>query len=518
MKFTSKLRVSIAVACVVATTSSFAADSLEAAFAKGKVNGNLQAWYINDSFTAGAGSPKTGTAGNPKARGQAAVGGVLSYVTDPYYGINGGATFISSNLLGQNPNAGNNQGTYTATSSSAVSSIDYNSNTLSEAYIQGVYGKTTAKVGEQILDTPLATSLEGARIFLRTFKAGVLTNADIPDTTLVAAYVNGMQTSSSAMYGGSVPGSLGGTNNAQASINLGYQGMDTVAFGDLANAITGGANNPVWALAAINKSLPGLTAQAWFYQATNVLNAWWFQGDYKYSVNNDIGLFAGAQFLNEGGTGTTQSSFKNGLNSTKGGITTNALAPYCNGGNMPSATKNVPGNVSTCSSGISSNYFAFKVGGSYENLTLSAAYSNTSYKDSAAMDGSLIMPWGGNQTKLYTSTMIGNATAGGTQATLWKAEYKFDGVLQGLYAAGAYGLYAAKAAAQDAFYTANIYGYKPSDIVGNMGYSGMYGEIKYDLNKQTSFRWQIEQDTMMGQVAGFPKAALESRLMGIYKF
>lgn len=506
----SFLRFSIIAALALTTSTSFAADSLETAFTKGKVNGNLQAWYINDSFTAGQAANGTSaaqnTAGNPKARAQGAVGGVLGYVTDPYYGINGGATFISSNLLGQNTNAGNNQGVYTSYTSSVVSSLDYNSNTLSEAYVQGTYGKTTAKVGEQFLDTPLATSLEGARIFQSSFKAGVLTNTDIPDTTLIAAYVNGMLTRTSSVYysasPSSVPGSVGATNNAQASINLGYQGMDTVAFGNAANAVSGGANNPVWAVAAINKSLPGLTAQAWFYQATNVLNAWWFQGDYKYNINKDASLFAGAQFLNEGGTGTTQNTFKNS------GAVVNA---YCNGGRS--------GTTNTCSSGISSNYFAFKVGGSYENLTLSAAYSNTSYKDSAAMDGSLIMPWGGNQTKLYTSTMLGNATAGGTQATKWMAEYKFDGLLQGLYASAAYAIYAAKGAAQDAFTTANIYGYNAlSPAVGNTGYTGLYGELKYNLNKQTAIRWQIENSSMMGRVVGFPKAAMESRLSGIYKF
>lgn len=508
-----KLRLSLvaALACAAAT-SSFAADSLEAAFAKGKVSGNVQAWYINDSFQAGSGVTSTGSAANPKARGEGALGGTLSYVTDPYYGINAGATFISSNLMGQNPNAGNSTG-YGSASSSTVSSINYNSNTLSEAYIQGAYGKTVAKVGEQKLVTPLADSNDGARIFYNTFKAGVLMNSDVPDTTLVAAYVNGMLTrSTSVYYPGAVSGSAGATNNAQASINLGYQGMDYVAFGGAANAVTGGQNNPVWALAAVNKSLPGLTAQAWFYQATNVLNAWYFQGDYAYKVNNQIGLFAGAQFLNEGGIGNTQTSFKNGVGGTG---STNALAAYCNGQG---------GTSTTCSAGIAANYFAFKVGGSYEDLTLTAAYSNTSYNANAAMDGSLIMPWGGAFTTLYTSSMTGNATAAGTQATQWKAEYKFDGVLKGLYAQASYTLYSAKNAAQDAYTTGNPFGYNATSgtngnaVGGNMGYSATYGELKYDLNAQTQFRWRVESDNMIGQTANMPKSAMESRLMGIYKF
>lgn len=283
--------------------------------------------------------------------------------------------------------------------------------------------------------------------------------------------------------------------------------MDYVAFGGAANAVTGGQNNPVYAVAAINKSIPGLTAQAWFYQAVNVLNAWYFQGDYKYQVNKEIGLFAGAQFLNEGGVGNTQSSFKNGVG---GSGTSNMLLAYCDGQN----------NSTTCSSGISSNYFAFKVGGSYEDLTLTAAYSNTSYNANAAMDGSLIMPWGGSTTTLFTSMMLASATAAGTQATQFKAEYKIsDGLLKGLYAQAAYTLYAAKSAATDAYTSGNSFGYSAtSSIGGNQGYSAAYGELKYDINKQTSIRWRVESDNMIGQCNGLPKTVVESRLMGIYKF
>jgi len=235
-----KLRLSLvaALACITAT-SSFAADSLETAFSKGKVNGNLQAWYINDSFQQNSGVTSTGSAGNPKSRGMGAVGGVLGYVTDPYYGINAGATFISSNLLGQNQNAGNVPGVYAGSSSSAVASLDYNANTLSEAYIQGVYGKTSAKIGEQKLVTPLADSNDGARIFYNTFKAGVLANSDIPDTTLLAAYVNGMQTRSTSLY--YPTNSLGatGTQVANASVNAGFQNMGNVAFGAATATVTG---------------------------------------------------------------------------------------------------------------------------------------------------------------------------------------------------------------------------------------------------------------------------------------
>ncbi|MDF1879541.1 hypothetical protein JHD46_07825, partial [Sulfurimonas sp. SAG-AH-194-C20] len=59
---------------------------------------------------------------------------------------------------------------------------------VNEAWFAGTSANTTVKVGRMELDTPLAFT-ETWTIEKNTFEAGVLINQDIPDTTLVGAYV-----------------------------------------------------------------------------------------------------------------------------------------------------------------------------------------------------------------------------------------------------------------------------------------------------------------------------------------
>jgi hypothetical protein len=66
---------------------------------------------------------------------------------------------------------------------------------FSEMWTAATIGKTTAKVGRMTLDTPLAFT-ETWNIASNSFDAGVLLNQDLPDTTIVAAWVgkgNGLQ-------------------------------------------------------------------------------------------------------------------------------------------------------------------------------------------------------------------------------------------------------------------------------------------------------------------------------------
>jgi hypothetical protein len=268
--------------------------------------------------------------------------------------------------------------------------------------------------------------------------------------------------------------------------------MSQIAFGTNSNLIAGGAHNPVWYLSAVNESVKDLKAQVWFYQAQNMMNSWWLQADYKYGFSKEFGVFGAAQYLNQQGIGTTQNSFKNGAGWSGN---TNALYMYCNG-------QNANAKNSVCSAGISNSYIGVKAGIKYENAKAYIAFSDTALNNNAAMDGSLIVPWGGFQQNLFTSFMVANPTAAGTKATLYKVEYDFDGVLKGLYAGAGYALYAANSSANDAFTTMNPYGINSSISVGSMGYNAMFGELRYNLSKNLMLRWQLENDSMLGQVIG----------------
>ena len=63
---------------------------------------------------------------------------------------------------------------------------------LSESYIAYSLGKTTAMVGRMYLDTPLVAS-SGGRVIKESFEGAAIINTDLPNTTLIAGYVQKFQ-------------------------------------------------------------------------------------------------------------------------------------------------------------------------------------------------------------------------------------------------------------------------------------------------------------------------------------
>lgn len=121
---------------------------------------------------------------------------------------------------------------------------------MRELWLAYTMGKTTAKIGRQELNTPLAFT-EKWNVVDNTFDAVVLMNQDIADTTLVGAFV-------------------GKTNSAQNGGTVTYDGR----FNSF-------ADHGAVAFGAINKSVPNTTLQAWYYDVTSLADAVWLQGDTK---------------------------------------------------------------------------------------------------------------------------------------------------------------------------------------------------------------------------------------------
>jgi imipenem/basic amino acid-specific outer membrane pore len=127
---------------------------------------------------------------------------------------------------------------------------------MSQVWLAGTVGKTTLKAGRQELDTPLAFT-EKWNLIKNTFDAIVVLNNDLPDTTLVGAWVG--------KHNGT-PDGLGYTAhlNPYTTFGSGVAGH-------------GGA----YAAGVVNKSIPGATVQGWYYNVTAVANAYWLQADAK---------------------------------------------------------------------------------------------------------------------------------------------------------------------------------------------------------------------------------------------
>ncbi len=138
-----------------------------------------------------------------------------------------------------------------------------------EAWIAGTVGKTTGKIGRMQLDTPLVFS-EMWSIAYNTFEAAVIINEDIPNTTLVAAYV--------------------GQSNGGGGTKSGFAGIINDFDGGSANTNFKSFHQGAYAFGAVNNSWAPLTVQAWYYQAQHLLSTYWVEADYA----SDFGLSLGA--------------------------------------------------------------------------------------------------------------------------------------------------------------------------------------------------------------------------------
>jgi len=129
---------------------------------------------------------------------------------------------------------------------------------IDTANVTAKFGKTTAIIGRQKLDTPLAFT-ETWNIVENTFDAFTFLNSDIENTTLVASAVtraNGM----------------GNFTNFQG-------GMTDLGDG-------------IYTAGAITKAIPNTTAQLWYYGANGVVDNQkvWAQADTKLDKGFSLGL------------------------------------------------------------------------------------------------------------------------------------------------------------------------------------------------------------------------------------
>lgn len=320
-------------------SSSFAADTLEDAFKNGKVNGELKAYYF--------------TSDNGKSTEDIfSTGVMLGYKTASLYGLSLGLTFQGS----ASPFAddgGKDRYKYTMYGPGA---------SLSEAYIAYNIGKTTAMVGRMFLDTPLVAS-SSSRIIKDSFEGAAVINTDLPNTTLIAGYVQKGQDRTD------YNDSIGKFKKVFATGSLSY--------GELPVEVEDGA----YTLAAINKSVPGLTLTAAYAYANNIAQLGYAEALYEAKAG-EIGYTLGGQFY--------YNKFDNSLS-----------AGYADD---------------------SINSYAFKAGMSFKGINGTVAFSQTSNSDvvtgafnSNTHAGELVSGLGNGADLLYTDAVI--ASPGYTRDT-----------------------------------------------------------------------------------------------------
>ena len=272
MKFT---KMSL-VAALLVGSSAFAIENV-------KVSGDAKLYYstlqggANDAFNTNA------------STGQAALG--LGGTADLGSGISAGlhTTVLSTLGLENNLVTATWAGNIAPSGATAGNNLQGSNGTawwVDNAWMATTVAKTTVKIGRMDLDTPLAFT-ETWNIAKNTFEAAVLINQDIPDTTLVLAYVGG---GNGASHGAVVANAQNGNTpfTGYTSHNEGAERIGA-ALGTTAFNAVGGAG--AYAIAVVNNSFKPLTAQAWYYNVKQVTDAYWLQADL-----NMEGILVGAQF------------------------------------------------------------------------------------------------------------------------------------------------------------------------------------------------------------------------------
>lgn len=256
-------------------------------------------------------------------------------------------------------NAGNQE-------TSALNGSDKLPMWLGEAYITYKMGNTIAKIGRQELDTPLAFT-ETWNAAPNTFEAAVLVNNDLPQTTLVAAYVsrgNGYANTGSVNRSTVANGSFYNFHSTFTANNGTVPSVVQEALGGGANTASGDKGG-AYALGLVNKSIPGLTIHPVYYNVLDTAMAYWIDLTYAapYGIKLE-GLYANLDPVGQ--------------------------------------TQNVLDSLKATVSNDSTDAFAFQVSGDLAGFKLAGSYSNV---------GKGFLPVGNTatgfkKTKIYTASIF----------------------------------------------------------------------------------------------------------------
>ncbi|MDD2383980.1 MAG: OprD family outer membrane porin [Sulfurospirillaceae bacterium] len=362
-------------------TSTFAADTLADAFKNGKVSGAVQAYYwTKDDGSKDADIFTTGID--------------LSYQTASFYGFAFKATFQSSSAPfvdkdGKDMFKGDMWGSGAQ---------------LSEAYLSYSIGKTTALVGRMYLDTPLVAS-SGSRMNKQSFEGAAVINTDLPNTTLIAGYVQAYQARTDGK---------GNFGKFAKEFNTGSGYADGVRVEDGA-----------YTLAAINKSIKGLTLTAAYADVIDIIQVAYAEAAYEGTAGNFTYGLAAQYYYNNADNSIV--SENNNLFGVKASLGYNAFGAYVAYSKVNDKAGTLGGVVSGLGGGADLAYTGSPI--------LSDSYANDTEAYKVGVTYAIMK--NANIGVNYTNNEIDSAnTEYGYTAV--EADYSFEGALKGLSGAFIY--------------------------------------------------------------------------------
>lgn len=237
------------VAVVAMSSVAFGADSLADAFKDGSLKGQLKAYYADrENDTVGVDASLL------------SLGVKLDYETAAYHNFKLGLGIQASNSPFADEDAKVAFGTVAGATNGGYRDLYGPGAVLSQAYLSYAFDKTALKVGRQYIKMPLLAS-SGSRLVLQSFEGATLISKAIPDTTVMAAFVQKFH------------GWTSGTGSAPK-------------FTTIPDA---------YSIAIINKSLPNTTITAAYGDKEDAYSI--LYADTKYAGKTDIfGYTVAAQY------------------------------------------------------------------------------------------------------------------------------------------------------------------------------------------------------------------------------
>ncbi len=249
---------SVLLSIILIQSAALAAEdslSLVEAFKQGKVYGQLKTYYYAQNFD-----------GEGLSNSQIWVnGGNLGYKTAKFYGFDLGGTFQASFVSYKDDDDGR-----------TIGSMDANGAVLSEAYLGYTLLNTEFKGGRQYMSYPLVAG-SGSRFIKESFESYLLSNKDIPDTTITIGFVSKYQTRSDQ-------------SNYADNWFVDYDENGTGDVGDFYDI----GDDGMFILYAKNSSLKGLGLQAMYGNVFDEVAA--FYADAKYSFDVQFKPYLAAQY------------------------------------------------------------------------------------------------------------------------------------------------------------------------------------------------------------------------------
>jgi imipenem/basic amino acid-specific outer membrane pore len=340
----------------IIAVNAMAADDLASMFKEGKASGQIRYFYVDREYQ---GTEPTATV----HRDAMAVGGYLKYETGDLKGLSLGTAFYTTNgLFLDSP-----RDDYKQNDMTLLGPDNDNYSMIGELYAQYKRGNTTFKGGRQKLDTPMAGS-DDARMTPNLFEAYLLTNKDVPNTTLIAGHITRFaQGSFGRVYNHR---ETSAATSKLLSVTSGYSYVNSLdqtgSFVNMGTYAFGQSTNGVSILSATYTGIENLKLQLWDYYAHDIANIVYGEAnlDWKCFISDNIKPSAGIQIIKQNDVGDSYAGELEGL------------------------------------------YAAGKVVFQINNFDLGFAYSQTA-KNSATdskLKNAIITPWGGMSA--YTQAMV----------------------------------------------------------------------------------------------------------------